>query len=143
RFACLLILFRESWIEGPAEVDVAGMAAGRDDDALPGLNVHRIAAIHGGNSEHSSRVVLLPDELRHLVTQEDLRALFPRTDRQPADEPGAIPTATGSDELARNVPFDRRERAGNGRVRFRTDHPVDEVDPVLHQKAVAPRALIG
>src|SRR5215510_4145692 len=122
RLACLLILFGEPRIEGSAEVDIAGMAAGGDDDALPGLNVHRIAAIHRGDADHAPRVVLLADNLRHLVTQEDLRALLSCTALQPADEAGTIPIATGSDELAGNVPLDRHECAGDGRGRFRTDH---------------------
>src|SRR5215470_18786325 len=143
RLTRLLVLLGQPWIEGPAEIDIAGMAAGGDDDALPGLNVHRIAAIHGGDSDHAPRVLLLADDLRHLVTQEDLCALFPRADLQPADEAGAVAIATGSDELAGNVPFDGHERARNGRGRFRTDHPVDELDPVLDQAVVGRDVLIG
>src|SRR3954464_6103186 len=97
RHASLLIFFRQPRVEGSTEIDVAGMAAGGDDDAFLRLNVHRIAAIHRGNSDHSPGIVLLADDLRHLVTQEDLRALFPRTCFQPADEAGTIPIATGSD----------------------------------------------
>src|SRR5262245_66450509 len=97
RLACLLIFFSQSRVEGSTEIDIASVAAGGDDHALLGLNVHRIAAVHCGNSDHSSGVVLFPDDLRHLVTQEDLRALFPRTRFQPADEAGPIAIATGSD----------------------------------------------
>src|SRR5215468_4989812 len=124
RLTRLLVLLGQPWIEHSAEVDIAGMAAGGDDDAFPGLNVHRIAAIHGGDSDHAPRVVLLADDLRHLVAQEDLRALLARADLQPADKTGAIAIATGSDELAGNVPFDSHECARNGRRRFRTDHSV-------------------
>src|SRR5262245_31023744 len=143
RLAGLLILFSEPWIERAAEIDIASMAAGRDDDAFPGLNVHRIAAIHCGNSDHSPGVLLLADDLRHLVTQKDLRALFPRAGLQPADEAGTVPIATGSDELAGNVPFDRHESPRNRRRRLRTNHPVDKVETVLDEEIIGREILIG
>src|SRR5262249_40300120 len=70
RLAGLLILFREPRVEGAAEIDIAGMAAGGDDDALLGLNIDRVAAIHCDDSDHAPRVILLANDLRHLVTQE-------------------------------------------------------------------------
>src|SRR5689334_3379709 len=143
RLTGLLILFREPWIERAAEIDIAGVATGGDDDAFPGLNVHRIAAIRCGNSDYSPGVLLLADDLRHFVTQENLCSLFSRTPFQPADEAGAIPIATGSDEFAGNVPFDCHECPRNSRSRFRADHPVDEFDAVLDQKIVGREILVG
>ncbi len=86
RLAGLLILLGQPRIEHAAEVHVAGMAAGGDDDSLVGLDVHGVAAVHRRNADHAATVRLLADDLRHLVAQEDLRAFLARADFEPADQ---------------------------------------------------------
>src|SRR5262245_16341532 len=143
RFAGLLVLFGEARIEHAAEVNVAGMTAGRDDDAFLGLDMHGIAAVHGKDAKDLSRVRLLANDLRHFVPQENLHTLLACALLQPADEAGTIPIATRGNELARDMPLDRYKRTLNGRGRFRADHPVNEFDSVLDQEVVGSQILVG
>src|SRR5207302_160154 len=57
-----LVFFREPGIKNPAEIHVAGMAAGPDDHTSFCPNIQRVTLIGGGYSENSSRKRLLSDD---------------------------------------------------------------------------------
>src|SRR5207249_2131400 len=80
---------------------------------------------------------------RHLVTQPDIRALFPRTLRQSSDKTRAIPSAAGRDKFARYVPFDRYKRSRDSRSAFGADWPFYELNSVFNQKIVGRDILVG
>src|SRR5437016_2755590 len=126
--ASLLVLLSEPRIERPAEVHVAGVATGGDDDALPRLDIQGITLVCYDDPNNPPRVVILPDDTRHLMFQKNFRALFSRALRQSPHKPRTIASATRGDEFARDVPFDRHERSGDSRSSFRTDRPLDELD---------------
>ena len=90
RLAHHLVFFREPGIENPAEIHVAGMAAGPNDHTSSRANVQRVALIGGGNSENSSRKLLLSDDSRHAVLQKYLHAQFSGAGFQRPHEGGAV-----------------------------------------------------
>ena len=143
RHAGLLVLLREPGIEHPAEVDVAGVAPGRDDDALPGLDVQSSALAGDRYSQHLPRRGLFADDARHFVTQKDFGTLFPGALRQSPDEARTVASATGRDKFAGNVPFDRDEGPGHSRSPLRTDRPFDELHAIFDQKVVGRDILVG
>ena len=73
-----LVLFGEPWVEDSAKLHVAGVAPGRDDNALPCPDVHFSVIDSSGDSENSSAGRRLPDNRRQLVLQKDLDAFCSR-----------------------------------------------------------------
>jgi len=78
-FAGDLVLFRQSRVENPAKLHITGMAARRDDDALPGPDVHVGVSKSCADSQDSSCRRSFPDDRRQLVPQEKLDAFCSRT----------------------------------------------------------------
>ena len=143
RLAGLLVFLGEPRIEGAAEVDITGVPAGRNDDALGGANVHRIAAVDGGDAEHAAGIVLLAHDRRHLVLEEDLHAFLACAFFQTAHQAGAVAATPRCDDLARDVPFLGDEDAVDRRGVGRADRLLDELDAVVDQEVVSCDVLVG
>ena len=104
--AGLLVFLGQPRIEHAAEVDVAGVAAGGDDDALDGADVDGPAVRPSPRCRaRLPRRRLLADDPRHLVLEQDLRALLARAFGEPPHQPRAVAVAVRRHHLGRDVPF--------------------------------------
>ena len=102
-----------------------------------------VAAVDSGDAEHPAGIVLLAHDRRHLVLEEDLRALLARAFLQPAHQAGAVAVSPRRDHLARDVPFLGDEDAIDRRGIRRADRLLDELDAVLDQEIVGRDVLVG
>ena len=75
-------------------------------------------------------LALVAHDLRHLVLEQDLRALLARAFGEPADEARAVAVAPRRDHLAWDVPFVGDEDPRHRRSIRRDDRLLDEVTPL-------------
>ena len=141
--AGLLVFLGEPRVEHAAEVDVAGVAAGGDDDALLGLDGDVAAFGLDHDALHLSAFGLVAHDLRHLMLEQDLRALLARAFGETADQPRAVAVAPRRDHLARDVPFVGDEHPRHGRGVRRDDRLLDEGHAVVEQELEGRNAFIG
>ena len=85
----------------------------------------------------------LADDARHLVAQQDLRALFPRAFLEPPHEAGAVATPARRIDFARHVPLEGHECAWHRRRGLWADRPIPELHTVLDQKIEGRHVLVG
>ena len=71
RFASDLIFLGEPWVEHSAKLDVAGMAAGRDDEPFLSLDVHILIVGSGGDAKHSPGSRIFADDTGQFVTKQE------------------------------------------------------------------------
>ena len=141
--AGLLVFLGEPRIEHAAEVDVAGVAAGRDDDALLGLDGDVAAVGLDHDAAAPCRLCLVAHDLRHLVLEQDLHALLARAFGETADQSRAVAIAPRRDHFARDVPFVGDEDPRHGRGVRRDDRLLDEGDAVVEQELEGRHAFVG
>ena len=141
--AGLLVFLGQPGIESAAEIHVAGVTACCDHDTALGLDVQCAAWTTYGNPENLSGRARLADDALHLVAQQDLRALFPRTLLEPADEAGAVAATARGVDFARHVPLEGNEGARDRRGGLRADRTIIELDAVLDQEIEGCHVFVG
>ncbi len=114
-----------------------------DDDALPGFDGDVVAVRLCDNAQHPSALRPLADDLRHLVLEQDLRALLSCTLGQPAHQARAVAVAPRRDHLAWDMPFVGDEHPRYGRGVGREDRLFDEGDAVIEQELERRNAFVG
>ena len=134
RLAGHLVLLGQPGVEGAPEVDVAGAAAGGDEQPLEGADVDGAAVVDGGDPEHPPRGGALPDDARHLVPQQHLGALGARALLEGADEARADPGLVVRHPLARDGPLHGALLPAHLRGPRRPHEVVLELDAVLDEE---------
>ncbi len=141
--AGLLVFLGEPRIEHAAELHVAGVAAGRDHDALFGLDRDVLAVRLRDDAAHAALVVVVANDARHLVAAENLRALLARALGEPPHKSRAVAVSSRRDDLFLDVPLVGDEGARHARSVRRRHRLVDEGDAVVEQELERRDALVG
>ena len=92
---------------------------------------------------HPSAFARVAHDLRHLVLEQDLRALLARAFGETAHQPRAVAVAPRRDHLARDMPFVGDEHPRHGRGVRRDDRLLDEGDAVVEQELEGRHAFVG